>query len=176
MGANFTPNSPGALQLTGCASTVGITIGLFRGSRKAGLQYLAEHAHNAPTSVRGWYLYKKEKNNRMILGGLRQGARDGFKLAAFAGGWVAVEELLDRAGLEAWREPGAGLAVAAAVSAACASSGIVNSHCSTVRSDRLPFLRLAILGVGGGVCMLGLRMLVPVPVPASEPRSGSGSM
>ncbi|KZW04097.1 hypothetical protein EXIGLDRAFT_758398 [Exidia glandulosa HHB12029] len=139
-------------QLPALASSVGFTIGLFRGSRKSGLQYLAENAHKAPTTVKGWYLYKKQKNIRMILGGFTQAGRDGVLLAALGTGWVATEEGLKFAGLGDFREPAAGLAVAAAVSAAY----------------RLPFRRVAVLAVAGGLCKLGLRLVAQAQKEAGE--------
>jgi len=58
-----------------CAS-VGMALGFYRGGRMASLRFLAENAHRAPKTVKGWYLYNKTKNYRMIFGGLKEGAKD----------------------------------------------------------------------------------------------------
>lgn len=143
-------------QLPGFASTVGLTIGLFRGSRRAGLQYLAENAHHPPRTVKGWYVYRQAKNNRMILGGLRQGVRDGLRLGVLGAAWVAAEEALDRVGLGNFREVGAGLAVSGAVAAVY----------------RLPIRRIVGLGAAGGLCKLALRALDEAAAAAA---GGSGA-
>ncbi|KAI0776127.1 hypothetical protein BD413DRAFT_469566 [Trametes elegans] len=95
--------------LPGAAIIVGTTIGLFRGSRTASLRFLAENAHRPPTTVRGWYLYNKTKNYRVLLGGLKGAGADAVKLGLTAAGWVMVEEGCTRLGLDDVREVAAGL-------------------------------------------------------------------
>ena len=58
-----------------CAS-VGMALGFYRGGRMASLQFLAENAHRAPKTIKGWYLYNKTKNYRIMYGGLKGGAKD----------------------------------------------------------------------------------------------------
>jgi len=58
-----------------CAS-VGLALGAYRGGRMASLRFLAENAHRAPKTVKGWYFYNKTKNYRMMYGGLKEGAKD----------------------------------------------------------------------------------------------------
>lgn len=58
-----------------CAS-VGLGLGFYRGGRMASLRFLAENAHRAPKTVKGWYFYNKTKNYRMMYGGLREGVKD----------------------------------------------------------------------------------------------------
>lgn len=105
--------------LPGFMATVGATIGLFRGTQTASLQFLAENAHRAPTTLQGWYFYNKTKNYRMILGGLRQGGADGLRMGLTGLGWVAFEEGMRRTGLDEVREIGAGIGTAGTFSAVC---------------------------------------------------------
>ena len=58
-----------------CASA-GMALGVYRGGRLASLRFLAENAHRAPRTVKGWYFYNKTKNYRMMYGGLKAGAKD----------------------------------------------------------------------------------------------------
>ena len=58
-----------------CAS-VGMALGFYRGGRMASLRFLAENAHRAPKTIKGWYLYNKTKNYRILYGGLKDGAKD----------------------------------------------------------------------------------------------------
>ena len=58
-----------------CASA-GMALGVYRGGRMASLRFLAENAHRAPKTVKGWYFYSKTKNYRMMYGGLKEGAKD----------------------------------------------------------------------------------------------------
>ncbi|KAI9001114.1 hypothetical protein BD414DRAFT_473627 [Trametes punicea] len=95
--------------LPGAAIIVGTTIGLYRGSRTASLRFLAENAHRPPRTVRGWYLYNKTKNYRVLLGGLKGAGADATKLGLTAAGWVIVEEGCTRLGLDDVREVAAGL-------------------------------------------------------------------
>ncbi|EMD40812.1 hypothetical protein CERSUDRAFT_111397 [Gelatoporia subvermispora B] len=98
--------------LPGAAILVGTTIGLFRGSRLAALRYLAENAHRPPTTVKGWYLYNKTKNYRMMLGGLRQAGLDAMRLGTTAAAWVIIEEGCERLGAKDVSEVAAGLGTA----------------------------------------------------------------
>jgi len=106
-------------QLPGAALLVGTAIGLMRGSRLAGLRFQAGNAHRPPTTLRGWYFYKKTKNYRMMLGGLQEAGKHGSKLGLTAAGWVGAEEALTRAGWDDVSEVGAGLFTAGMFSAAC---------------------------------------------------------
>lgn len=103
----------------GWAMVVGTLIGGVRGSRAAGLRFLAENAHRPPRTVQGWYFYNKTKNYRMMLAGLRDGGSLAAKLGFIALGWVTFEELLERAGYGDVREIGAGLGTAGLVAGVC---------------------------------------------------------
>ena len=111
--------NPRFYQLPGAAILVGTTIGLVRGSRQAGLRFLAENAHRAPKTLQGWYFYRKTKNYRMMFGGLKEGGRHATRLGLTAIGWVSAEEALVRAGLDDVREVGAGLFTAGTFSVVC---------------------------------------------------------
>jgi len=115
---------PRLYQVPGAALVVGTVIGAVRGSRKEGLRFLAENAHRAPTTLQGWYFYNKTKNYRKILGGLREGGRQGLKLSATAMGWVTIEESIRRLGhgLEELAEVGAGVGTGAIFGLVCKCS------------------------------------------------------
>jgi len=112
---------PRLYQVPGAALVVGTVIGAVRGSRKEGLRFLAENAHRAPTTLQGWYFYNKTKNYRKILGGLREGGRQGLKLSATAVGWVTIEESIRRLGhgFEEVAEVGAGVGTGAMFGLVC---------------------------------------------------------
>jgi hypothetical protein len=97
---------PGAGMLAGCC------IGIVRGSRRASLRFLAENAHRPPTTVKGWYLYNKTKNYRVILGGLKEAGVNATKLGAITLSWASIEEGLQRAGWGDVSELGAGVGTA----------------------------------------------------------------
>lgn len=105
--------------LPGAAVLTGISIGLFRGSRTASLRFLAENAHRPPKTVRGWYLYNKTKNYRVLLGGLKEAGADATKLGLTAAAWVALEEGCTTLGLDDFREVAAGLGTGTLLGAVC---------------------------------------------------------
>ncbi|KAH7105645.1 hypothetical protein BKA62DRAFT_826903 [Auriculariales sp. MPI-PUGE-AT-0066] len=146
---------PEYYQLPGLASTFGLSIGLFRGSRKAGLQYLAENAHKAPRTVKGWYEYKKVKNSRMILAGLHQGGKDALKLAALGVLWVTAEEVTSQVGPMAAQ----GKELVAAVGVSAVISSIY----------RLPKRQVFLLGFTFGLSKMCLRHLQAPSGPAAHP-------
>jgi hypothetical protein len=74
------------------ASLLGLTLGFIRGSRTSSLRFLAENAHRRPTTVQGWYFYNKTKNYRVLLGGMKQGAKESLKLGLIGLGWVGIAE------------------------------------------------------------------------------------
>jgi hypothetical protein len=85
---------PRFLYIPGAAVTLGIALGLTRGGRRAARQFLAENAHAPPTTVKGWYMYNRTKNYKVMLGGLKGAGKESLRLGAVAVGWVALEELL----------------------------------------------------------------------------------
>jgi len=123
---------PRLYQVPGAALAVGTVIGAVRGSRKEGLRFLAENAHRAPTTLRGWYFYNKTKNYRKILGGLREGGRQGLKLSATAMGWVTIEEGIRRLGhgLEEAAEVGAGVGTGVMFGLVCACPPFITTALS----------------------------------------------
>ncbi|KAG9054457.1 hypothetical protein FS842_005061 [Serendipita sp. 407] len=74
----------------------GFSLGMIRGSRETRLQYLAENAHNAPRTVRGWYFYNKTKNYRMIMAGMSRGGKEAVKVGSIGLLWAGIEELVIR--------------------------------------------------------------------------------
>jgi hypothetical protein len=119
---------PHFYQLPGMALLVGTAIGLTHGARGAGLQFQAENVHRPPTTLRGWYLYRKTKNYKVILGGLKEGGKLGSKLGLTGVVWVGAEEALTRAGWDDIREVGAGLFIAGMFSAACELECLLCHH------------------------------------------------
>jgi hypothetical protein len=127
-------NKPAAIRLTipprlllvpGTAVFTGLLIGFVRGSRAAGLRFLAENAHRAPRTVQGWYFYQKTKNYRVLLAGLRSGGLEALRLGAVAGTWVAAEEALGRvgSGMEDGKDIGAGMLTGLVFSGVCERRG-----------------------------------------------------
>ncbi|KAF5321833.1 hypothetical protein D9619_000973 [Psilocybe cf. subviscida] len=103
-----------------CAFIVGAALGITRGGRNAGLRFLAENAHNPPTTVQGWYFYNKTKNYKVILGGLKAGGAMGGLLGGLGLVYTGLEEGLGRAG-SWWAE---GKHMGAGVGTALAFSGL----------------------------------------------------
>ncbi|KAI0307258.1 hypothetical protein B0F90DRAFT_1622340 [Multifurca ochricompacta] len=91
--------------IPGGAMCIGTAIGLVRGSRAAGLRFLAENAHRPPTTVQGWYFYNKTKNYKMMLAGLSKAGTDAAKLGFTALAWVTFEEGFNQLGF-GWNEIG----------------------------------------------------------------------
>ncbi|QRV73035.1 Serine/threonine-protein kinase [Ceratobasidium sp. AG-Ba] len=76
----------------GACATAGVVLGIARGARQASLRFLAENAHRRPTTVQGWYFYKKTKNYRVMWGALKGGGSVGAKMAGFGVLWVGLEQ------------------------------------------------------------------------------------
>jgi hypothetical protein len=132
------------------------------------LKFLAENAHRTPRTVRGWYLYHKTKNYRIMLGAAKGGAREALKLGGLMLGWVAIEEGMERVGCGDVKEIGAGLGTAAAFSFICRFSESFQYRCMYVYnwvlspSARFPWRmtqKTVVLGVGVGCVMRGLRWM-----------------
>ena len=103
---------PRYLALVGGGVTVGAVVGVVRGGRAASLRFLAENAHRPPRTVRGWYLYNKTKNYRVMLGGLRRGGWEALRLGGLMGVWAGLEAGIERVGWGDVKEVGAGLGTA----------------------------------------------------------------
>lgn len=74
----------------------GAVAGAYIGGRHAGWQYLAERAHNLPTTVSGWYYYHKWKNYKILFGAFRKGLAYGSKIGSFTALYQVVEAGCDR--------------------------------------------------------------------------------
>ncbi|KAI0032049.1 hypothetical protein K488DRAFT_50811 [Vararia minispora EC-137] len=107
------------LAVTGTAMVLGTVVGGMRGARLAGMRFLAENAHRPPRTVRGWYLYNKSKNYKMVLAGLREAGVQSSKLGFLALAWGTIDEALGRTAFEGVREAGAGLGTAALFAGVC---------------------------------------------------------
>lgn len=83
----------------GTAATIGLVIGGILGGTHAGqmasLRFRAENAHRLPTTTKGWYLYHKSKNYHVALDALKGGAKLGAQLSLWAGGFFAIEAVVD---------------------------------------------------------------------------------
>ena len=77
------------------AFSTGLALGYYHGSNKAGLVFRAENAHRFPTTSNGWFQYHKTKNYISVVGGMKDGARLGFKLGAGALAFSLFEETVD---------------------------------------------------------------------------------
>lgn len=75
----------------------GMGLGFSHGSVKAAFKFRAENAHRIPTSSTGWYQYHKSKNYTSMIGGLKDGAKLGGRLAAGAMAFCIFEETVDNA-------------------------------------------------------------------------------
>ncbi|KJA24515.1 hypothetical protein HYPSUDRAFT_135875 [Hypholoma sublateritium FD-334 SS-4] len=94
------------------AFVVGTAIGIMRGGRAASLRFLAENAHRPPTTVQGWYFYKKTKNYRVMLGALKGAGAEAGKLTGLGLAYVGIEEGLVRAGWAPAKDVGAAVGTA----------------------------------------------------------------
>lgn len=103
----------------GTAFIVGSAIGIMKGGRTASMRFLAENAHRPPTTVQGWYFYKKTKNYRVMLGSLKGAGSEASKLTALAVGYVGMEEGMDRLGWGSAKCIGAAVGTALVFSAVC---------------------------------------------------------
>ena len=97
----------------------GMSIGVLRGGREASLRFLAENAHRAPSTVKGWYLYKKTKNYRVMMGALKGGGIGGLKIGSSVLGYTVMEDGMERIGLGEVKEVGACLGSASLFSILC---------------------------------------------------------
>ncbi|KAJ6516128.1 hypothetical protein C8R45DRAFT_959036 [Mycena sanguinolenta] len=129
------------------AVLLGTVIGVNRGGRLASLRFLAENAHRTPKTQKGWYLYHKTKNYRVVLGALRGAARDGGYLGAATLGWVGLEEGLQKIGWGRVAMSGAGVGTAGIF------SGLYRLTWKTTRQTVL-------LGLIGGGSMDVLRWII----------------
>lgn len=82
---------------TTSAFTTGALLGYYYGSKRAGLRFRAENAHRFPTTSSGWFQYHKTKNYISVVGGVKDGAKMGCKLAAGALAFCLFEETVDYA-------------------------------------------------------------------------------
>ncbi|KAJ7117387.1 hypothetical protein C8R43DRAFT_902050 [Mycena crocata] len=131
------------------AVLIGMVIGVNRGSRLASLRFLAENAHRTPTTQKGWYLYHKTKNYRVMLGALRGAARDGAYLGAVTLGWVGLEEALVAVGWGRVAMSGAGV-------------GTAGIFCGLYRLTWKTTRQMGVLGLVGGGSMDVVRWIADI--------------
>ncbi|KAF3764135.1 hypothetical protein M406DRAFT_346436 [Cryphonectria parasitica EP155] len=74
---------------------VGAALGFSQGSRMAGLQFRAEHAHKLPTTPTGWFMYHKSKNYNMARASVREAVRMGAKVSFWTTAMFSIENLYD---------------------------------------------------------------------------------
>lgn len=114
---------PRLMVVPATAFIVGCAIGMVRGGRNASLRFLAENAHRPPTTVQGWYFYKKTKNYKVMWGALKEAGRESVKVTALAASYVGVEEGLERVGWGKGKHVGAAVGTAAIFSVVCEWNG-----------------------------------------------------
>lgn len=107
------------LLIPGTAFIVGSAIGLVREGRTASLRFLAENAHRPPKTVQGWYFYKKTKNYRVMLGGLKGAGIEGSRLGAIALCYVGIEAAVERCGWGELKEMAGGVGTGTVFSMVC---------------------------------------------------------
>jgi len=150
---------PRVLQVGTTAFVLGSAMGLVRGGREASMRFLAENAHRPPTTVQGWYFYKKTKNYRVLLGGLKGAGKESARLTALSLGFVGMEQAFTHVGLDNMREIGAATATAAGFSLLCESVKKLRGMADVL--DRLPMHmagRTVVLGAVVGSVMRVLRV------------------
>lgn len=86
---------PRLVLMTSIGALWGFAIGSYLGGKQTSFQYLAENAHRLPTTVQGWYFYHKTKNYKVILGGIKRGARMAIPTGAICLAYGAIEAGLD---------------------------------------------------------------------------------
>lgn len=74
----------------------GFALGVSYGGKTSSLRFRAENAHRFPTTTTGWYLYHKSKNYHVMLGGLKEGFKMGWRIAFWTGCLFVIEEAVDR--------------------------------------------------------------------------------
>ncbi|KIM45831.1 hypothetical protein M413DRAFT_64360 [Hebeloma cylindrosporum] len=119
---------PRLMVVPATAFIVGSAIGMVRGGREASLRFLAENAHRPPTTVQGWYFYKKTKNYKVMWGALKGAGRESVKVTALAAGYVAVEEGFERVGWSPGKHVGAAVGTAVVFCALCEWNECVVEH------------------------------------------------
>ena len=75
--------------------SIGMGLGLAQGSKMAGLQFRAEHAHKLPTTTTGWYLYHKSKNYHVAYGGIKEGLKMGTRVCVWTTAMFTIENMFD---------------------------------------------------------------------------------
>jgi hypothetical protein len=86
---------PRLVLMTGIGSMWGFAIGSYLGGKQTAFQYLAENAHKLPTTVQGWYFYHRTKNYKVILGGVKRGAKMAIPTGAICLTYGAIEAGID---------------------------------------------------------------------------------
>lgn len=81
--------------MTGLGFMAGTILGMSHGGQMAALRFRAENAHRVPTSQKGWYFYHKSKNYYTMLGGVKEGAKMGPRVAFWVCAFVTLEEAVD---------------------------------------------------------------------------------
>ena len=84
------------LVLGGSGFAVGGALGAVQGGRRAAQVFRAENTHRVPTTMRGWYFYRRTKNYRALYGGMVGGARLGGRVAAWVSLFAVFEHAVDR--------------------------------------------------------------------------------
>ncbi|KAF8708978.1 Protein kinase C terminal domain, partial [Rhizoctonia solani] len=139
----------------GVCFTTGLILGLTRGARQASLRFLAENAHRRPTTVQGWYFYKKTKNYRVMWGALKGGGAVGLKMAGFGALWVGLEQGSVALGDKIGGRTGEWIAQGREMVAGVGSAGLVLAGYRLPRPVWGQVVGLGMLG-GGVIVLLGV--------------------
>lgn len=100
--------------LTRYAAASGFALGALIGGRTAGLRFTAERSHQKPTSKSGWFLYHRQKNYTIALGGIKKGILFAGKFAGWMGCFYALDialDIYDGRRVQWWHAPLAGISM-----------------------------------------------------------------
>jgi hypothetical protein len=160
---------PRLVLMTSIGGLWGFAIGTYLGGKQTSFQYLAENAHKLPTTVQGWYFYHKTKNYKVILGGIKRGARMAIPTGAICLAYGAIEAGLDDVRKEAdvFNSVMAGMGTGILFSAMSKSMSVlvytvtyvILTYPSTAKLSRNSLKRSVMVGIYGGLVAGGLNDL-----------------
>jgi hypothetical protein len=83
------------LLVTFLNASFAFTTGFTDGSRRAGLQFLAENSHRMPKSEKAWFIYHRYKSNYQIANGLQAGLTRMGRWSLWPAVFLGTESMLD---------------------------------------------------------------------------------
>ena len=89
------PSTVWTMKMTLAGVSFGIVSGFWMGSRRRGLQFLAENSHRLPRTKGGWFYYHRFKNYAMIRGGTHSAVRYAGKCGGLSLLFFGSEQLAE---------------------------------------------------------------------------------